>query len=211
MFKSFRLWSDSDFLPLFTWDWFNSLKTLESGLWESVAFVLCFITSSCWRLLRFTFLSSQSQHELRCFIVGLLCVFFFYYFFWLSLVVCLRGWCRSEQRTREWRAAAETTTCLFQSVRTPPEATTPPSTSSFPCFYSSVALFFLCDLLLCSSSALPVRFPHGLGAKLSGGCHLPGPSVGHPGHRHLLQVYTTNSFMTGSKPAYKHARKLKPR
>lgn len=123
--------------------------------------------------------------------------FFFFNFFWLSLVVCLRGWCRGLRWALEWirAAVAETTTCHFQSVTTPPEATTPASMSSSPCFHFSFSLLFPA-LLLCSSSALPVHLPHRLRAKPTGGCTVPGSSVGHRGHRHLLQVYTTNSFMT---------------
>lgn len=59
---------------------------------------------------------------------------------------------------------------------------------------SLLSLFSL--LLLCSSSALPVHLPHRPRAKQTGGCSVPGSSLGHRGHRHRIQVYTTNSFMT---------------
>lgn len=68
-----------------------------------------------------------------------------------------------------------------------------------PCFHFSFSLFLLSDLLLCSVSALLVHFPHRLRGKRTGGCCVPGSSVGHRGRRHLLQVYTTNSFMTPGK------------
>lgn len=64
------------------------------------------------------------------------------------LAVCvgmMPGWCSRLWWAHGWKAAEEKTTCHSESVRTPPEATTPPSMSSSHCFRSLALALHECS------------------------------------------------------------------
>lgn len=117
-------------------------------------------------------------------------------FLWLSLAVVSSAEMMQESATATWMnsSSRKDNTPLPISLRTPRSHSTTQRVT-IPLLSFAFAPFSL--LLLCSSSsALPVHLPHRPPAKRTGGCSVPGSSLGHQGHRHRIQVYTTDSFRT---------------
>lgn len=146
----------------------------------------------------FEFPFSTSRREPRCF-----SVLFFWLFFslppflWLSLAVVLSAEMMPESATATWTnsSSRKDNTPLPIRHRTPRSHSTTQRVT-IPLLSFAFAPFSLSPLCSSSSSALPVHLPHRPPAKRTGGCSVPGSSLGHQGHRHRIQVYTTDSFRT---------------
>lgn len=151
--------------------------------------------SACWRLLnsRPLGLIPSVDFEFHLF-------FFSYFSFFPSFPLAvtrrrLSAGMMQESATGAWMNSSSRKDNMPLSIshRTPGSHSTTQRVT-VPLLSFAFAPFFL--LLLCSSSALPVHLPNRPRAKRTGGCSVPGSSLGHRGHRHRIQVYTTNSFMT---------------